>query len=137
MSLGIEHLSESITPQTTGILWLTDTDLEINTPGVYEFNYLLNGILVKNLTEKMTKSHHGTSFYLGDNFGKPLFIGHVVISTKTDVEKMYTHLEVAKSLISDDSHVYIFNRSKNTANINILKSLSEKFKDLEFRNLNI
>jgi hypothetical protein len=45
MSLGIKHLSQNITPDTSGIIWLTDDPLDYKTPGVYEFNYLLDGML--------------------------------------------------------------------------------------------
>ena len=51
MNTAIEHLSKHISSETSGILWLTDTVLDYKTPGVYEFNYLLDGILLKRITQ--------------------------------------------------------------------------------------
>ena len=136
MNLGIKHLSNNITPHTAGILWLTDEELNYKTPGVFEFNYLLNGILIKSLenqTQPLQKNH----FFLGDNFGKPLFIGHAVIKTKDDIKNIYEHIKISKDFINEDSQVYIFNKSQNTANLNVLKLLSEKYKNIMFENLNI
>jgi hypothetical protein len=139
MNLGIKHLSQNITPDTVGIIWLTDEHLAYNTPGVYEFNYLLNGVLIKSLTQSTEESQvsQDSNFFLSTSFGNPLFVGHVVVQSKDDIKKMYSHLEIASHLIKENSQVFIFNRSKNTANINIMKSLSEKFKELTFKNLNI
>ena len=136
MSLGIQHLSKSLKPETSGILWLTDEKLSYNSHGAYEFNYLLDGMLVKSLAneEKVDKKSH---FFLGENFGKPFFIGHVLVDNKDDIKLMYNHFELASSFLHPDAMIYIFNKSKNTANTNILKILGQKFKDYSFENLNI
>lgn len=139
MSLGIKHLSQNITPETSGIIWLTDEDLNFQTPGVYEFNYLLDGMLIKSITKNSEEkgNHSNSNFFLGENFGSPLFVGHLKVEQKTDIQTMYKQVDIASSLIQDGSTIYIFNRSKNTANINILKELSKKYKNYNFENLNI
>ena len=137
MALELNDLSQNIDLNTAGILWLTDDVLTHNTPGVYEFNYLLNGILIKSLSDSTTKSEQKANFYLGESFGRPLFLGHVVIKDKQDFDKTYNHIEIASTLIQQNSQIFIFNRSKNTANINVLKNLSTRFKDFEFKNLNV
>ena len=138
MSLGIKHLSQHITPETSGIIWLTDGDLDYQTPGVYEFNYLLDGMLIKTITKNATNNESNKSnFFLGENFGTPLFIGHLKVTEKSDVKIMYDQMKIAISIIKENSTIYIFNRAKNTANINILKELTNKYKNYTFKNLNI
>lgn len=137
MNLGIKHLSKSITPNTTGILWLTDEPLSFKTTGVYEFNYLLNGILIESLSESSDRNAPSQNFFLGENFESKLFIGHVVIKEKKDIQIMHQLIKLAESLIHERSQIFIFNRSKNTANVNILKELSQKYPAIIFENLNI
>ena len=137
MNLGIKHLSKSITPNTTGILWLTDEPLSFKTPGVYEFNYLLNGILIESLSESANRDSPTQSFFLGENFESKIFIGHLVIEEKKNIQNMFALVDLAENLIHEHSQIFIFNRSKNTANVNILKELSQKYPDIVFENLNI
>ena len=139
MSLGIKHLSTSITINTSGILWLTDENLTFSTPGVYEFNYLLDGVLVEALSTNNEKDDHLSqqNYFLGDNFESKIFIGHLVIKDKKDIKKMNDVIEISKHLLHEKSQIFIFNRSKNTANVNILKELSQKYPDILFENLNI
>ena len=139
MNLGIKHLSQYITPSTSGIIWITDEALDYKTPGVYEFNYLLDGMLIKTISQKneTESSSSKSDFFMGNNFGNPLFIAHIVVTKKDDITLMHNHLNIASSLIKKDSTVYVFNRSKNTANVNILKELSAKYKQYNFENLNI
>ena len=136
MNLGIKHLSSNITPNTAGILWLTDDDLNYQTPGVFEFNYLLNGVLIKSLDNKI-QSRQKNHFFLGDNFGKPLFIGHAVIKMKDDIKNLYEHIKISENFLNENSQIYIFNKSQNTANLNVLKLLSEKYRNIHFEILNI
>lgn len=139
MNLGIKHLSKSITPKTAGILWLTDEGLNFKTPGVYEFNYLLNGVIIESLTKAKENNlpQESQNFFLSDNFESKFFIAHLVIDQKQDIKKMFELLKLAKSLLSNEPQILIFNRSKNTANVNVLKELSQKSPDIIFENLNI
>lgn len=139
MNTGIEHLSQHITPNTSGIIWLTDESLDYKSPGVYEFNYLLDGMLIKSISQnsELKKEELKSNFFLGDNFGTPLFIGHTVVENKDDIKIMHNHFKVASSFIQKNTTIYIFNRSKNTANFNILKELTNKYKEYKFENLNI
>lgn len=136
----IDHLSHLVSPTTSGIIWLTDDTLNSNLAGVYELNYLMNGLLTKSIAAKDSQSKSSSNFFLAENFGNPFFLGHSVISTKEDLKNMHKHIELARPLFNgneDAIEVYIFNRSKNTANTNVLKELSHKYKDIKFENLNI
>lgn len=135
MNSSIKHLSQSITPQTAGVIWLTDEALSIESPGAYEFNYLLDGMLLKNLSHKT--ENNLSNFYLGENFGETIFIAHTVVEKRADLQNMHNQISLAKPMIEENKTIFIFNRSKNTANINLLKELSTKYKNFNFENLNI
>ena len=134
----IDHLSHLVSPTTSGIIWLTDDALGSTLPGVYELNYLMNGLLTKSIAAKDEQIKSNSNFFLAENFGNPFFLGHSVVSSKEDLKNMHKHIELAKPLFNEvDVEVYIFNRSKNTAHVNILKELSHKYRDIKFENLNI
>lgn len=136
MDKRIPELSQHITPSTAGIIWFTDEPLKYSSPGVYEFNYLLDGLLVKSLEENTEKPNH-SNFFLGESFGIPFFIGHCVIQEKSDFKSVHTHFKLSESFIQENSTVFIYNKSKNTANINVLKELKSTYQKLEFKHLNI
>lgn len=138
MSNSIKHFSEYISPKTVGIIWLTDDKLNFKSPGVYEFNYLLDGMLVQAIdTQVKNSSFQKSNFFLGENFGKPIFVGHIQFSQKEDMKALDSHFEMASSFLEANAEIFIFNRAQNTANLNILKELSKKYKDYQFNNLNI
>lgn len=137
-SYEIEHLSHLVSPKTSGIIWLTDNFLGPGLAGIYELNYLLDGLLTKTLSSKYEEKKSKSNFFLADNFGNPFFVGHSVIETKSDLENMFKHIELIAPLFKEDSiEIFIYNRSKNTANYNVLKELTAKFKHISFKNLNI
>ena len=133
--LGIKHLSQNISPDTCGIIWLTDDKLDYQSPGFYEFNYLLDGSIAKNINSLHSESQ--TSLFFGQNFGKSFFISHNIVKDKESLKQMYNVYKVANSALRENEKIYIFNRSKNTANVNILKELSKKYSQYQFENLNI
>ncbi len=132
---GLEHFSNSIPVNTGGIIWLTDDPLNLSTPGLYEFNYLLDGMILKSIQYSQTpKNSH---FFLGESFGEPIFIGHIQVGSKDDLKKLNEHLIIAKSTIKTKNTVFIFNKSKNTANINLLKEFRKLYPDYHFEILNL
>lgn len=137
MNTGIDHLSTFITPDTAGIVWLTDEDLTYNTPGVYEINYLLDGMLIKTLSKKEDEHKNRPNFLIGDNFGSPFFVSHTIITNTNDLKTVEQHLKLAEPLIEERTTIYLLNRSKNTANYNVQKELAKKFKSYSFELLNI
>jgi len=135
MSKDIQHFSNFISPETSGILWLTDEPLNYKSPGIYEFNYLLDGVVLQVLSEEL--KIHDSHFFLGKSFGKNFFLSHVQVKDKADLNKMYQHIETAIPVIEAKSKIHIYNKSKNTANINLLKELNKRYKENIFDNLNI
>jgi hypothetical protein len=138
MNNGIEHLSHLVSPTTSGIVWLTDEYLTPSLVGLYELNYLVNGLLVKSISSNKSDIDVKSNFFLAENFGNPFFLAHSVIKEKKDRENMFNQIKLVTPLFDhQEMHIYIFNRSKNTANYNVLKELSTKHTDLTFENLNI
>lgn len=135
----IKHFSKFITPKTAGIIWLTDENIDFSSPGIYEFNYLLDGMLLKSLDNQKLKEEEKaqSNFFLGDNFGSPIFLAHIKLIDKKDLNLIKSHFEAAKSFLKDDATIFIFNKSKNSANLNVLKELSQKYKQYQFENLNL
>ncbi len=149
---GIEHLSQLIDPETCGIIWLTDEPLDYETPGSYEVNYLLNGILTKSLADKETeeeteeetdkekdrKAKEATSnFFLGENFGRRFFVLHCVVKSKPSFKEVFKNLGIADPFIPEGGQVFVLNKSKNTAGLNVLKELQNKRKEINFEHLTI
>ncbi len=133
----LDRLSTFITPSTAGVIWLTDSPLNTNLSGVYEFNYLTNGLLTKSIQSDSDKSKMA-NFFVTDNFGNPFFLSHLAINSKEDIKKIYTQMELAKPLIQETiNQVYVFNKSTNTRNVNILKELLNRYEFIDFQNLNI
>ncbi len=142
MNTGIDHISHLIKSNTAGIIWLTDDYLGPLLVGMYEVNYLLNALVTKSISVQEDHHQSKSNFFLGENFENPFFVGHSVINNKDDLKNMYKHLELSLPLFSEQSdngpiEVYIYNRSKNTANFNVLKELSKKYSQVNFQNLNI
>lgn len=137
---GIEHLSQLINPETCGIIWLTDGPLDYETPGSYEINYLLNGTLTKSLADKDDQNNAKnakSNFFLGDNFGRRFFVLHYALAEKSDFKEVFKGMEIASPFINDGGQVFILNKSKNTAGLNVLKELRSKIKDVNFEHLTI
>lgn len=132
---GLEHFSDSIPVNTGGIIWLTDEPLDLSSPGLYEFNYLLDGMILKSIqyADTLKNSH----FFLGESFGEPIFIAHIQVQQKDDIKKLNEHLIMAKSIIKTKNTVFIFNKAKNTANINLLKEFRKQYPDYHFEILNL
>ena len=52
----INTISQLINPNTAGLISLTDENLTLETKGLYEINYLFNGLLIKSIMDKATSN---------------------------------------------------------------------------------
>ena len=68
---------------------------------------------------------------------KVVFVMLHIINDKNDIHNLDNTINLAKPFIQENTQVYILNRSKNTANINILKELTKKYPNISFSHLNI
>ena len=103
MKTGIEHLSHLVSPKTSGIIWLTDDFLGPSLVGLYELNYLLDGLLTKTLSSDQEKSESKSNFFLAENFGNPFFVGHSVISNKDDLKNLTFSKEITENDLAKKS----------------------------------
>ena len=134
MESKIDFLSKTITPNCAGIIWLTQEEIDFTSPGVYEFNYLLNGLITKSISNNLRSGH----LFMAENFGRTFFIGHNIVKESSELENVYQHLNVVKNLIPQDSTVLIFNPENKQTNKNqsLNKALAKKFENINFKYLN-
>jgi len=133
----IDHLSKLITPKTAGIIWLTDSPLKSTLTGVYEFNYLTNGLLTKSI-QNTENEQKRSNYFLTESFGSPLFLSHQVIDKAEDLKSVYNQLDISKSIMSEERNlIYLLNKSLNSKNINVLKELIKRYAHLNFEHLNL
>ena len=141
MSLSIERLSKIITPDTSGIIWITDSPLTTQLNGVNEFNYLTNGLLVKSIQEQK-ESNRSNHFFITDSFGSPFFVSHLSknkdLKPKDLYQKVYNQVEIAKPILSkDDCIIYVYNKSTSTDGLDLLKELSKRYNNIKFNELSL
>jgi hypothetical protein len=65
----INSLSQKISPNVAGIIWLTDKKITLETKGLYELNYLFNGLLIKSIINR-EDSNNKDFFFISTSFGK-------------------------------------------------------------------
>ncbi len=129
----ISYLTDAITPDVSGILWLTDGPLSTNSMGAYEFNYLLDGNLFDYI--HTTQNQKTSNFHMASNFSRPFFIAHSVIETQFNFKSIEENFKLIESMATNNSFIYLFNDSKNTANINLENELQKKYQTYQFKHL--
>jgi hypothetical protein len=133
-SSSIEKLSRLISSETSGIIWLTDEALNNDLDGIYEFNYLTNGLLTKSIQNHQDKKDI-YNFFITKNFDSPFFLSHISSAPdqKHNLRKICNQLEVAKPIIKESGCiVYVYNKSAKTDGIKLLKELSKRYTELKF-----
>lgn len=126
-----ENISNFISPNCCGIIWLTQDKVDISHPSVYELNYLLDGLLIKTLSEK-TNDNDTNHFFLSENFGRPFFIGHVVDSSSA-VKSINDHVSMIIPLVTEKSEIYILNQTAKHQSL--VKDLQKKYPQLTFKKI--
>jgi hypothetical protein len=74
MSDLINNISPQISPESAGIIWVTDEKLSLSTPGLYEINYLFNGLIVKSIINRKDAAVAKDNYFISENFGNQLTI---------------------------------------------------------------
>ena len=74
-----KSIKDYISPQTLGILWLSDRSLLEFSDYFYELDYLLDGLLT-NYHHQIAKDRKTTdkNFFVSQSFGGPFFLGHLI-----------------------------------------------------------
>jgi hypothetical protein len=119
----IGSISTQIKPSTLGIIWSTPEDLTLQSQGLYEFNYLLDGIITKSLIELPSQA---TSFFLGKNFGKNFFI--LQNSKKNKIEQSFNLLD--SMLSANEGEVFVYPPDND-----LIVKLKKRYAIITFNNL--
>lgn len=131
-----EHIiTPLVKPHTRGIIWATKEALELETAGVYEINYLLNGLLIQSLESGL--SHPEKNLFLSQNFGSPFFIGHVTLKNQNQLDSLYNHLNIVKDQLSENSEILFLCESDDKEVTNLYENLTKKFSEFKFHLKNI
>ena len=79
-----------------------------------------------------------SNYFLTESFGSPLFLSHQVIDKADDLKSVYNQLEISKPLLNEQRNlIYLFNKSLNSKNINVLKELIKRYAHLKFEHLTL
>lgn len=140
MNVNIEKISKLVTPDTSGIIWITDDFLNDKSKGVYEFNYLTNGLLTRSI-QSQKDSPSEVNFFISESFGSSFFLAHisqVKALTKDFLKKIYNQVEIAKPLLQKtDCIVYVYNKSTSTKTLSLLNELSKRYSNVNFVELEL
>lgn len=118
----------SITPfvkvQTSGIIWITENSLNYETKGVYEINYLLNGLLIQSLASGL--SHPEKNLYLSENFGAPFFVIH---HSGQSLDGLYNNLSLVETNLSQKTEILFVAERRSENIIKAYEKLAKKYSD--------
>ena len=67
-----KSLTEQITPEFLGIIWVTKDQLNKRPKYFDQIDYLFNGLL----THSNLAAPHKKSIYMGKSYGRPFFLAH-------------------------------------------------------------
>lgn len=135
MNSSIEHLSQAITPECAGIIWLTNKKLDYSMSGVYEFNYLLDGLLTKSIAS--SEQSPGPNLFIAQNFGNSFFLGHSIVTNLNELDVIKKHLTVVNSMIDENKTVLFYNDVEAFSAEEIQSNLSKKFNHIRFSELRL
>lgn len=118
----------NITPfvkvHTAGIIWLTEQALTYDTKGVYEINYLLNGLLIQSLASGL--SHPEKNLYLSENFGSSFFVLH---NSGQSLDSLYNNLSLVENTLSNNKEILLVAEKRSEDMIKIINQVSKKYPD--------
>lgn len=83
----MSKIVDQVTPLTRGIIWLTKDESNISNPHYQDIDYLLDGLLTKNLQASSAVS---SKVLVGKNFGNSLFVMIVKEIIRNEVESFVT-----------------------------------------------
>ncbi len=123
----IYHFCDRVTPNISGLVWISDSELETTTEYFEEINYLLDGLLIKDYKKSNKKIK--TRFFLGKQYGKPFFVIYMK-ENEYDLKEIESHLNLAFQLNETNLDVLLID--KNQKMKNDITDLSKKFKKNSF-----
>ena len=135
MNKNIQILQDTITPEITGIFWITSTPLTDRPKPFEAIDYFLDGLLtqyVKHVTDQVTDSNT-KNFFACENFGKQFFVGHLLRDSKNIEHDFREIISLTKALDRTEKQVAVIDFESDKY-IQILKS---KYPDFNFFKVDI
>ena len=125
------QLIDLISPNTLGILWITEKNPQKNEDIYIQIDYILDSLLTKSAEEFLSKTrdHSKNNVFISENFGEKIFFCHFLGKEKSVALKQVNDVI---NLFSKDrelkKNVLIINQSK----ISITKECTKKFPQFSF-----
>jgi hypothetical protein len=132
----INSLSQKISPNVAGIIWLTDKKITLETKGLYELNYLFNGLLIKSIINR-EDSNNKDFFFISTSFGKNFFLSQITLTENDPLKSLEQHLSLMESSVTDKDKIFIFTDSNEDMAQNYQKKISKKYQAIEFEVLKL
>ena len=104
-------LQDKISSETSGILWLTKSDLKEKPKPFYALNYLFDGLLM-NFFQRELPSHKMPNLFSTKNFNKDLFLGHYNIDSPHINKEVFVFLDIVENLSEKNSQILILRPAK-------------------------
>lgn len=124
-------LLEKFDTTILGLIWITKEPLSARPMFFEAIDYLLDGMLTVHNNREInneTLKANAKSFFIGTNFGKPVFISHLVESSDKVKEDAFELTQLASKSPQGRSSFLILESSQQK----IAEKLSSKFQDLKF-----
>ena len=124
-------LLEKFDSSILGLIWVTKEPLSSRPPYFDAIDYLLDGMLtVHNNREIQDNRNHqeSKSFFIGTNYGKPVFISHLIESSAELKEDAYELTQLASKSPQGRSSFLIL----ESPQVRLAQKLSSKFGELDF-----
>lgn len=118
------ELSQSISPDVRGIIWLTQDQLTFDSPAASDINHLLDGNLFNSLRANSNELKH--NFFLAKSFGQDFFVAH----TCADKNIMTPHLPLFQNLIKETDSVIILDCGASQTQTTLIKEIKKHYPNL-------
>ena len=118
------NLISFVKVETAGIIWVTEKPLSYDSKGVYEVNYLLNGLLIQTLASGLSHPQH--NLYLSENFGEPFFVIH---HSAKNLEELYNNLSLVQTSVNEGKEILFLTDNHSDHTLKIHSGLSKKCPD--------
>jgi hypothetical protein len=124
-------LLEKFDNSILGLIWITKEPLSARPLFFEAIDYLLDGMLTvhnNRVIDNEDLKQNSKSFFIGTNFGKPIFISHLVEGSSRLKEDAFELTQLAsKSPLGRSSFIIL-----EAAQVKMSQKLSSKFQDLSF-----
>jgi len=128
-------LLEKVQEQTLAVLWVTKENLGQSADNFESLNYLLDGLLVRHCREyKADEKALKKNLFMGQNFGKAFFVGHVKYDKGTFENDLVSFIQMIKPYSYEGSEIVFINEmpSKPETKKKLMLYLNKKFGPINF-----